>query len=160
RLSRDPANDADPLVAPNVLDATRRGRLDMTKHGKSSSRLIKLGVTLLTGALVGFPAMTAEAATPLACGALVDGPGDYVLTQDCTNRGLVVLADDVTIDLGGFTLSGNGGEGIVVVGSRVEVSGGQVNGFDRGIVVEGAADVQVLGVGMSGNGVAIEVIDS
>ena len=50
--------------------------------------------------------------------------------------GIIVSANDVTIDLGGFTLTGNGGStyGVGIGGqTNVEVRNGTVRGFQFGI---------------------------
>ena len=103
----------------------------------------------------------AFAVTPVtSCGQILSTPGEtyvltadvtctavtYVLTADvtCTAAqpvGLRVVANDIVIDLQGFTLTGNGtGTGILtaamagcVVAERLEVRNGTIQGFGTGI---------------------------
>jgi hypothetical protein len=65
-------------------------------------------------------------------------PGSYYVTGDLVADGvggIIVDADDVTIDLMGFGLEGTGvGEGILMNGRRnVEIRNGTVRGFENGV---------------------------
>jgi parallel beta-helix repeat protein len=81
----------------------------------------------------------------LGCGAQVTA--DLRLTNDlaCNGNGFTVSGDDITIDLNGRTLSGNGtGNGIAVNAShRVRVFGGSIRGFQSGIFVSGSTEVVI-----------------
>ena len=81
----------------------------------------------------------------VACGAQVTG--DLRLDNDltCAGNGLTVTGDDITIDLNGHALSGNGtGNGITVTAShRVRIFGGAITGFQSGIFVGGSTEVVV-----------------
>jgi len=84
---------------------------------------------------------TASAAV-LACGATVSA--NTVLDADvgpCSNNGLVVTADNVTLDLNGHRVFGRAGSGdgvgILLVGrTGVTVQNGSVRDFDGGVVID------------------------
>jgi hypothetical protein len=89
--------------------------------------------------------------------------GSYRLTSDLVLTGLggvVIQADDVTLDLNGFTVSSTNPtstDGIVAGGKGIEIRNGTVRGFGRhGIFSPGSADsqggVRVIGVTVIGNG--------
>jgi hypothetical protein len=69
----------------------------------------------------------------------ISAPGFYYLGGNLTNTGntsaITITADDVTLDLMGFKLTGGGGTaGILINGrSNVEVRNGTVRGFSSGI---------------------------
>ena len=76
----------------------------------------------------------------------IDEPGSYLLTKNLTATGncLVVAADHVTIDLGGYALSGNGtGFGVISSSNdaNVAVRNGTVTGFEVGVGLQGPASV-------------------
>jgi parallel beta-helix repeat protein len=83
--------------------------------------------------------------TTIACGAQI--AGDAKLDNDlaCTGNGFTVSGDDITIDLNGHSLSGNGtGNGITVNAShRVRIFGGSITRFQSGIFVGGSTDVEI-----------------
>jgi len=83
----------------------------------------------------------------LHCGDEIDR--DTILDGDLVcdrGPGLVVTADNVTLDLGGHTVSGGpqsgaGGPGILLRGVRgVTVRNGTVERFDAGVVIDGGSD--------------------
>jgi hypothetical protein len=92
----------------------------------------------------------------------ISAAGSYYLAENVTFSGtgtaacINVTADDVTIDLNGFTITGSGGgRGISLVGrSNVEVSNGTIRNFDFGIYNNSASghSTQVLGVRFFGCG--------
>ncbi|HXI02303.1 MAG TPA: right-handed parallel beta-helix repeat-containing protein [Candidatus Saccharimonadales bacterium] len=96
----------------------------------------------------------------------IDLPGSYYLTGDIDamgSAGIRVDTDNVTIDLGGFTLSNGTGSGIYVTGSRVglEIRNGRLKGwagdglrlYDPGNpTVDIARGSRVSGVYAIGNG--------
>jgi parallel beta-helix repeat protein len=70
--------------------------------------------------------------------------------------GLVIGADNVTLDLNGFTLSGTpaagDGPGVLVSGrTGVTVRNGTVTGFDAGVAIEGGSGNTVTGMFLTGN---------
>ena len=96
---------------------------------------------------------TAASADPAWCGEVVTVPGTVItLTDDlyCDGTALTVAADNVTIDLAGFTIKGSGtgptahsgsdprfggyAVGVKVMGPRAtRITGGTIQGFDAGI---------------------------
>ncbi len=89
------------------------------------------------------PAMAAGGSP--ACGAVI--AVDTTLTADlvgCVGDGLVVAGAGVTLDLAGHRISGNQSEGTADVGIRVlgsasvTITGGSVDGFNRGVVLTGS----------------------
>lgn len=74
----------------------------------------------------------------------ITAPGEYVLQSNITVResvGITVTADNVVINLNGFTLTKlrQGPEdGIVVDGNNVTVRNGTIDGFFRGVFVTGS----------------------
>ena len=137
--------------------------LQMDCLGRS---LLSFGLAAMIGAttvLIGAPAQAQRASlndvdakldqllderpTPLTSCGVISQPGSYLVTRNLTAAGscLGILADNVTIDLGGFILSGNGAsDGILTDNSPhkdITVRNGTVTGFNRGIdlsQVEGA----------------------
>ena len=95
---------------------------------------------------------------------IITQPGSYILTSNLTvpadTTGIIIDADDVNLDLNGFTVVGLGGlvgEGVRIEPGRVGggVSGGMVRGFPAGGVVgPGAMCTEVRGVSAKANGAA------
>jgi parallel beta-helix repeat protein len=121
------------------------------RHGALTA--VSLALAL---ALVG----RAEAASPIgACGSL--GAGSYILTANLTATGdcLVVTAHFVTINLGGFTISGNGTgrgiwDGLDIAGTRLGVAirgPGTIQNFATGIDLRQTTGAVVTGVRVSRN---------
>lgn len=73
-------------------------------------------------------------------------PGLYRLDRDLTS-GIMILANDVTLDLNGYSISGVNARtesGITIRSVQgVEVFGGSLNGFGFGVVVDTSANVRV-----------------
>lgn len=103
--------------------------------------LITLAALLLAAPAAGRPAA-------LACGDVVtDDITLHASLTGCTT-GLVVGADDVTVDLNGHTILGTGrdtaGNGIEAFGrSGVIVRNGLISGFDTGVLLSGASSSTV-----------------
>jgi parallel beta-helix repeat protein len=82
-------------------------------------------------------------ATPAACGDEITQDTTLDGDLDCENGpGLVIAADNVTLDLGGHRVSGapdgSGGPGILLQNvSGVTVKNGVVERFDAGVVIDG-----------------------
>jgi hypothetical protein len=77
--------------------------------------------------------------------------GVYCLRQDLAAQleieeaAIVVAADAVVLDLGGFTLSGHGGFGVRATGRReVTVRNGAIRGFRRGVFLEGTGGLHLV----------------
>ena len=113
-------------------------------------------------ALGGGPA----SATHLSCGATITA--DTTLDADlvnCPNHGIVIGADDITLDLNGHLIDGDGSPfaecrprrelcdvGVANDGhDGVVVRNGSVREFDTGVLVGGARHNRVLGISSSSN---------
>jgi hypothetical protein len=79
-------------------------------------------------------------------GVTISAPGSYVLGGNCDD--VTISADQVTLDLNGYTVSngGSSGSGITVEGTvkGIVVRNGRVAGFQNGLLVNGAATGVVL----------------
>src|SRR3954447_13954121 len=85
-------------------------------------------------------AQDARAKAALHCGATITA--DTRLTSDltnCSSVGLIIGADDVTLDLGGHTVTGDGVsdvEGVRTIGhDNVVIENGSVRNFVEGVVI-------------------------
>jgi len=84
---------------------------------------------------------------------------------NCPGNGLFVNASNVTIDLGGHTISGPAPSGAnfrgVIVGQNrtgVTVRNGVIRGFDAGVEVQpGANNTTLTGLTLDGNGLGIRI---
>jgi len=119
--------------------------------------MLAVGLALLLG-LVSSPGE----ATP-TCGSTVSGHVVFDSNLACSSsNGLIVGADNTTIDLAGFTLSctgagyqgtcqGLGFTGINTNGhSNVLITGSTITGFAVGVLVSGGSDVNVRGLTVTG----------
>ncbi len=100
--------------------------------------------SLLTLLLIAvMPVDDVRAASDL-CGQTITTSITFSADQNCTGNGLIVGADGVTIDLGGFTLTGDRGSsdlGITSIGhSQVVIRNGTVRNFDQGIFISGGGE--------------------
>jgi hypothetical protein len=109
-------------------------------------------------ALAGGVTATDSAGFPVT----IDASGSYRLTGSLSvsadQHGIVVSADDVTLDLGGFSIVAGGGTLLrsgVSVGSsqRVEIENGSIRGFTQhGVEANGVSvGTRLLGLRASGN---------
>src|SRR3712207_3897356 len=119
-----------------------------------------LGLVVLVAG-VALPAGAAHGqSAAVTCGMEVTTSVRLRADLHCAGDALVVVADDVTIDLGGHTLSGDGtGTGIVLrcgdaecPGRSFEVRRGTISGFAAGIDASGGR-ATVERVVFTGNGV-------
>ena len=92
-------------------------------------------------------------------------PPCLVVTQDtrltgnvgpCSGHGIIVAADNITLDLGGFTVSGAQTPmeqaGVLLDDvTGVTVKNGTVTGFDAGVAIEGGGGNTVTGITATGN---------
>ena len=82
------------------------------------------------------------------CGDTITVDTTLIADLDCTTlstSGLIIGADNITIDLGGFTLSGDttcNCHGIQNNGGfdNVTIQGGTINGFEQGVRGEGVTN--------------------
>ena len=74
----------------------------------------------------------------------INAPGHYLITNDISGE-LTIAANDVTLDMNGYAVNGPGGKqgvGLTIRGARgVKVSGGSLNNFAFGVIVENSANV-------------------
>jgi len=85
-------------------------------------------------------------------------PGSYKLVTDLVSTGgncLVIAANNVTIDLAGFSISGNGtGAGVSAIGGDllrgIAVRNGSIANFDVEVLLEAADGSIVEGLRLSG----------
>lgn len=98
--------------------------------------------------------------------ALIDQSGSYYLTRNLTGAasttGITIAADNVTLDLMGFTLSGTSGTGtgISVTGTRqsITIRNGHVRTWFNGIDAATAVYSEVSYVHVIGNGATLDDI--
>jgi hypothetical protein len=126
-----------------------------------STRRFTRGLVAAVGAAAVIATASASAAESdvIGCGTVITD--SVTLTHDlagCAGDGLVISADNVTLDLGGHSLGGTGtGAGILIEGSHVRVSNGTVRGFDAGVAIAGEykyrrlTDVGISYLNLSGN---------
>jgi hypothetical protein len=119
--------------------------------------LLALGAAIVGSAFTGSPfGSTAYAANDL-CGQTITQSLTLTADQTCTGDGLIVSGDGITIDLGGFTLSGDGDPGDdgidVSAAGRVTIKNGTIRNFDAGVASHVSAPdlVKVSKVTLRGN---------
>jgi len=89
---------------------------------------------------------------------IIDEPGSYYLTRCLTGvpdeAGIVVNADQVTIDLNGFTLEGVPGSlsGIEALGTDLTIYAGNIRGWDKDGILAHDPGVRLYDLHVSGNG--------
>jgi hypothetical protein len=96
-------------------------------------------------------------ARPVFNGEIIDSPGNYSLIRDI--GAVVISANDVTLDLNGYSINGPGGRngtGVTIRGARgVEVFGGSISDFGFGLVVENSANVVLRNLRIRAQGLAV-----
>lgn len=117
----------------------------MTKTTRRAARL--LAISVLSLGLVTVAGSAVSAAPPdVKCGTVITQ--STTLTANvgpCSRGGLVIGADDITLDLGGFAVQGKAnrtgdGAGILLQGrTGVTVQNGRVTDFDAGIALIGGS---------------------
>ncbi|MEP6602770.1 MAG: right-handed parallel beta-helix repeat-containing protein [Spartobacteria bacterium] len=113
-----------------------------------SGRLLQPLRNLILGAFTVGLALSASTSTAavVTCGQTITQ--NTVLTNDlsgCTNNGIIVGADNITLDLNGHSVSGTAASGdqagIVLVGrTGVTVKNGTVRSFDAGVFINGGSN--------------------
>lgn len=124
-------------------------------------------VTVLVLLLAGTILVGSSAASDVNCGDIVTQ--NTTLTHDltgCTDGGLIIGANNVVLDLGGYTISavaGPGdGKGVDTNGfSNVKIKNGTISNFDAGILINGVGILNGTPTGPGGlNEVTDMVLDS
>ncbi len=105
--------------------------------------------------------------SPASYPIVISAPGHYYLTGNlnppASTRALTINSSDVSLDLGGFTVTGSGSgpvAGILVFGvqTRVRITNGTVKGFPgNGISAVGITHVVIEDVTVSGTAIGIQV---
>lgn len=130
-------------------------------HGRALVRVGSVAATLVT---VLAWSSGAPRASHVNCGDLLiqDVKLDSDLT-DCAGSGLVIGADNITVDLNGHTVDGVGsGNGIDNSGGydRVTIKNGTVREFAVGVGLSGANDNRMSQLAVTDNGAGIDLNDS
>jgi parallel beta-helix repeat protein len=112
-------------------------------HSKAIHNTLILGLFMAAGLLLAHPAQAANKSTRISSVPYtIEEPGSYVLTEDleCAGTAIEILASQVDLNLGGYTLTGNGsGYGVHVQRQTdVRIHQGTVQGFENGVLFEGA----------------------
>lgn len=109
-------------------------------------------------------ALAAEARIPISGTTTITTPGTYFLSRGLTGAGplITVQADDVVIDLNGFTLTPTSGAGVFASNfDRVTVRNGFIVGGQSAVRLEGVEGARVERIATSGStGAAIHTIDT
>lgn len=156
-------------------DMSRSSRNSIGDGG--SSRWVKcgLGVCLAATALLLAITSGADAKQPVtvSCGETITA--DTTLANDltnCPNNGIVIGADDITLDLNGHAVDGDGFDnlaedcpdgycdtGIDITGHHqaVTIQNGSVEEFSSGIWIEGGSDHRLRQLSVARNGDGIDV---
>lgn len=100
---------------------------------------------------------------PIPYNTVLDSPGSYVLIRDLVGNGsepaLTIRANNVTVDLAGYQISGPGtnmGMGILVDGANgVRIRNGYVRDLGFGIVVMNSGSVTIEGMHINGLGIPV-----
>jgi hypothetical protein len=94
-------------------------------------------------------------------GITITRSGNYRLVSDLTVRGgdgITISASNVTLDLGGNTIStsaGGTGRGVAIEGAKsVKLTNGSVGGFNQNVSVEGSENVILRDLQIAGRGLA------
>jgi nitrous oxidase accessory protein NosD len=96
---------------------------------------------------------------PIHGATVIDRPGVYALARHFKSNGtgaaIAIRSGNVTLDLGGYTVTGPGGKqgmGISVEGvTNVRIAGGALRAFGVGVVVTGSTNVSIEDVQIDGN---------
>jgi parallel beta-helix repeat protein len=106
-----------------------------------------------------------QAATQISsCPYVITAPGVYQVTQDlgpCPGTAITITASKVDLHLNGHTLSGEGGDGIAVLGqTNVSIDNGTIQGFGTGVRFRGTVDCKITKVTVRQNSNGIATGDS
>jgi hypothetical protein len=116
---------------------------------------------MLRRTLFTLAALSVLTVSAYAQGLTIDRPGVYVLNRNisvATGDGIVITASNVTLDLGGRTVSTTAsgtGRGIVVSNAKaVTVKNGKVGAFNMNVLLDTVENVTVDGLQITGAGLA------
>jgi hypothetical protein len=150
------------------------GTTAATSTGPSVSRELTTAATYLVTLEVAKGAQSAEFSTTftvsaptvsLSCGEVISTSVTLLQNLTCAGNGLVIDGNDVTVDLAGHTVAGDGtGDGIAIasgagVVTGVTVENGTVTGFLNGLYLgaNGAEDTQVDSIHFDADGTTGEI---
>jgi nitrous oxidase accessory protein NosD len=128
-------------------------------HVRPGASASALALSILSFAALPVPAVAGDGGAPILRARVISNPGAYEVRRnfsaDESGDALVIAASNVTVNLAGHTLSGKGateGVGIRIMPgvSNVRVFGGALTGFGVGVQVEGASNVRVEDLQISG----------
>lgn len=103
----------------------------------------------------------ASAVTNPACGEVVQGNVNLTANLKCSGDGIIVGADNVNINLNGYSIIGPGQQsskvGVVIPNNNnIMVMGpGVISGFQAGILATGSNNVQVKNIILKNNEIAV-----
>ena len=125
-------------------------------------RTISVCLSSLALALAVLGATRAEAAA--VCGQTITVDTTLTANLSCQGDGIVIGAPNVTLDLGGYTITGDGelrdsGVNNEAGHAGVKITNGAVTGFGEGVLLTRAAANRVTGLQASGNHLGV-VLDS
>lgn len=109
-------------------------------------RVLAVPLLLLGVTTVGLASPAASAPATVKCGTVITAPTTLAANVGpCSRGGLVIGADGITLDLGGFAVIGRAnrtgdGAGILLSGRQnVTVRNGRVTDFDAGVAIVGGS---------------------
>jgi hypothetical protein len=130
-------------------------------------RKLILLLTAFASPIIAAPTFGAPAIPITTAPYNITAPGKYVLANDITwtgpnggAAGIVIYADNVTLDLGGHTVTANQGDGIVVVGNYARISNGTIIASHYGVWILTGSYNAVSGLTITvgpGGGVGVTV---
>jgi parallel beta-helix repeat protein len=104
---------------------------------------------------------TVKPITNPACGEVVQGNVNLTANLNCSGDGIIVGADNVNINLNGYSITGPGQQsskvGVVIPNNNnIMVEGpGVIKGFQAGILATGSNNVQIKSIILKNNEIAV-----
>src|SRR5215210_6302000 len=147
----------------NILDSALPTNNDSNNNGSGNDNE-NSPTSTNTGTRTNQATASSEGASPtstsLSCGQVVKESVTLSANLECSTDGLIASADDITIDLNGFTISGPGGEsskvGIMLANNdNIQVIGGTVKDFQAGVLNTGGSGNTISKVTFTENQIAI-----
>ncbi len=130
-------------------------------HSRTATLLLAVGLAAApalaqSGSVLGAADLSPRA-RPISGRTVITQPGSYTvarnITNDTTAPTILIQANDVSLDLGGFRLLGAVATpaGVAVMGaSNVRIRNGAIRGFGVGVRVENSSNVVVTGLQIDG----------